>query len=159
MLRLCLLWIPPFAGGWSQSQSSVTPELEEEFSHYEQFSRMKRYVATMERFFHNLERRKALRKTYADGIVGVTVQRFKDYAVQVLTIGDAFTAATESLNGKPSICIAPTPFCVGGIINDARYVDGDVELEDWKNDRLTRPQEVNCMLKSNERGINSPSKL
>lgn len=108
--------------------------------------------------FHNLENRKAVTKTYADGILEVTVQRFMEYGVHVTTTGGQIASMPDSQNEGASICIVAAPFCVGGLINDGRYIEGDEEFEDWKSGALPRPRQCNCALKSNAYGINHPSK-
>ena len=81
--------------------------------------------------YHDLYDRVQVTKTYADGIMAVSVERFRDFALQLEVNPSAadFRRLTAVPGGNKLVFIAPAPFCTGGYINDFHYWDGDAEKD------------------------------
>lgn len=80
--------------------------------------------------YHDLSKRSARQATYGDGLLGVTVDRFKTTSMQISVTGDEFRKlSTPGSRGQHIMWITPAPFCVGGVINDARYRPEDLDFQ------------------------------
>lgn len=102
--------------------------------------------------YHDLTNRKEVHKTYGDGVMGVTKDRFRKYAVEVDVHGHQFSALPHRRtlsHGKqtnPILWVVPAPFCIAGYINDPKYVEGDKDL-DAVEDGLGKKREANVRMK------------
>ena len=77
--------------------------------------------------YHDLEHREEVRKAYAHGAMEVSVQRFRDYALQI-TVSDSskdFSCVRDRKDGKKAVFVCPARFCVGGYVNDYHHWEGD----------------------------------
>ena len=74
-----------------------------------------------------IDRTRAPRKEYGQGVLMVSREDFQMYAFQVYTnrASTGFGAVTDLTDGRVSIHIVPPPFCSMRYINDARYLQGD----------------------------------
>ena len=82
--------------------------------------------------YHDLSERDEVHSMYGNGILGVTSQRFRKYCMEAELDGDIFLSLVGNAPGdrkKPVVWVVPAPFCIGGFINDARYIDGDAEQD------------------------------
>lgn len=67
------------------------------------------------------------------GIMGMSVKRFRDYAVQVRTYRPVFDDVTNYRHGDRSFFVVPPLFCVGAYINSSLYHEDDEENEKYAN--------------------------
>lgn len=79
--------------------------------------------------YHNLLNRGDSRKTYGRGILGVTVDRFKRFAIQVRVEGKHFRKIRDLMDGQKAVSIVPARFCAMGYANDYRYHPEDEESQ------------------------------
>ena len=77
--------------------------------------------------YRDLGKRTAKRKTYGDGILEVTKEKFCKYALQVTVKSENFPMVTEFMNGYLAVTIVPAEFCSVAYINDAPCDEGDLE--------------------------------
>jgi len=96
------------------------------------------YYGTM--VYNDLESERSKTKRYGDqGTMGVSAQRFRDYAFQIKTSGASFNAVQNYRYGDRSVFVVPPPFCVGSYINDYRYEEGDEDYEAAKDEQNPLP--------------------
>ena len=87
--------------------------------------------------YHDLGKRKEKYKTYGDGIMGVTPDRFRRTAMQIDVRTTSFPQVRELLNGRKAICVVPAPFAATAFVNDYRYHEDDEDYQAWKNNELS----------------------
>lgn len=75
--------------------------------------------------YHYLGERKEKTKTYGEGILGVNVQRYKQYSLQFHTQGATFANVRDQIDGKKAVCVVAAPFCIAGYINCHHYHEHD----------------------------------
>ncbi len=99
--------------------------------------------------YHYLGNRKS-QTTYYGGldVMGVNVERFRRYSMQVMTTGNAFNNVGSSTDGKVCVYVVPPPFCVAGFINDWSYDKDDADYEKYKSGkgRLANVRSANVVV-------------
>lgn len=111
--------------------------------------------------YTDLSNRKSKTKRYADtGIMGVSVERFDHYALQVRTSGQAFDSVTDYRYGDRSVFVVPPPFCVGSYVNDYKYDEKDEERPaDGDISSLPNARSPNVAIQQVPRPVSSPEKI
>lgn len=114
--------------------------------------------------YHNLLRNKGKilqNRMYGnEGIMGVSINRFRHYAMQVPVseTSQDFSMVKDTIDDSKAICVVPAPFCVASFINDPKYVRGDRELEARISDTLQNPRQANVAF-ARERMVRSAKQL
>lgn len=112
--------------------------------------------------YHDLSGRKEIHKTYGEGVMGVTADRFRKYALEVKVPEEHFQPLPERNNDRanriPVSLVVPAPFCLGGFINDPKYVEGDKERNAVVDGRIKR-REQNVFIRRTPAAGKTPSKL
>lgn len=100
--------------------------------------------------YHDLSRRKETKKIYGSGVLGIDVDRFNKYAVQIKGKEGVFDEVRGLLDGKKTVFVVPAPFCAGALVNDNKYDDEDEEYMAYMRGEILSPRKVNVEITQTE---------
>lgn len=105
--------------------------------------------------YHDLSTRRSLRKTYGQGIQGVTYNRFKQYAVEVEVKdkNEFRTLPVSNPQGNKLVYIVPPTFSIASYINDPIYDPEDEEYENYNKGTLETTRKPNAKLVDNSAAV------
>ena len=108
--------------------------------------------------YHNLFKRKQVTKTYGNGVLAVTTERYRNYALQLTVKTENFDKVRDRMeDGFLSVCIVPAPFCVMGYVNSPEYCRRDKDYKDFQDGKLKKARKANCEFFHKE--VQSPKEL
>ena len=85
-----------------------------------------------------------LKKTYGDGILGVTSAEFRKYALLATVESCNFPEVKDQTeNRRLSVNIVPARFSTMRYINSPKYLENDEEYEDFKKEKIQEPRTAN----------------